>query len=390
MRVAYVSHYDARDVRHWSGTGHHIARCLEQQGIPLDYVGPLRNQKRLGNIGQYVVNRYLRGLNDHPQRDPRFLRHYAEQVDRRLRHLDVDLVLSPGSLPIAYLETDKPVVMWTDCTFASLQDYYPKFRNLSARTIRDGHAAEQAAIARCDLLIFSSDWAADSAIHDYGADPRRVRVIPFGANLPDPPSAEAVERMIQRRADSLGQGPVRLFCMGVDWRRKGMDIAVEVAGALNAQGLRTELVLAGCQPEPGVALPGHVTPLGFLSKDVPEQAAELARQFESAHAFILPTRADCFGIVFCEAAALGLPSLAAATGGVGAAVRDGLNGRVFAPDAPASHWAAAIAPLLCDRDRYVALCRSSRRDYQQRLNWDVAGQQVVAALRPLVPSPLAA
>lgn len=385
MRVAYVSHYDARDVRHWSGTGHYIAQSLEHQGAQLDYVGPLSHQRSVVNAGRYVLNRYVRGQNDHPQRDPGFLRHYASQVARHVATHKPDVIVAPGSLPIAYLAADAPIVLWTDCTFANLLDFYPKFSNLSARTIRDGHEAERQAIARCALLIFSSDWAADSAIRDYGADPCRVRVVPFGANLSDPAGSAEVEALIQARADALSQGKLRLLCIGVDWKRKGMDFAVRVVQGLGALGIEAELVVAGCTPESGTILPEQVKLLGFLSKNSPDQARQLSAEFRKAHLFILPTRADCTPVVISEAAALGLPSVVTKTGGIGSIVRDGVNGRVFDLEAPAGDWAAYLAKLVRDRDSYLALGRSTYGAYLDYLNWEVAGRDVMTMIRQLVP-----
>ena len=37
----------------------------------------------------------------------------------------------------------------------------------------------------------------------------------------------------------------KLLFIGSDWYRKGGDIAVEIAGSLNAMGLKTELTMLG-------------------------------------------------------------------------------------------------------------------------------------------------
>lgn len=78
----------------------------------------------------------------------------------------IDAILVPGILPIAYLETDLPIIVWTDCTFASLLDYYAAWTHLSPRTIRDGHEADRRGLNRARTLVFASQWAAESAILD--------------------------------------------------------------------------------------------------------------------------------------------------------------------------------------------------------------------------------
>ena len=46
-----------------------------------------------------------------------------------------------------------------------------------------GNELEQSALSRCTLAIFSSEWAANTAVQNYDVHPDKVRVVPFGANL---------------------------------------------------------------------------------------------------------------------------------------------------------------------------------------------------------------
>ena len=56
----------------------------------------------------------------------------------------------------------------------------------------EAHLLEKRAIEKARLLLYPTRWAADSAIKDYGADPQKVRVIPFGANIEHPPAKRDV------------------------------------------------------------------------------------------------------------------------------------------------------------------------------------------------------
>jgi glycosyltransferase involved in cell wall biosynthesis len=42
---------------------------------------------------------------------------------------------------------------------------------------------EALALKRCDLIMYTSDWAAETAIKTYGVDAAKVKVIPWGANF---------------------------------------------------------------------------------------------------------------------------------------------------------------------------------------------------------------
>ena len=117
--------------------------------------------------------------------------------------------------------------------------------------------------------------------------------------------------------------------------------------------------MVGAAPPEPVDLPG-VEFVGYLDKNLPEHRDRLNRLYREASFFVLPTRNECYGIVFCEASAYGLPSLATHTGGVPDVVREGENGFTFPPQDDGAGYAARIAELWADPVRYQALRASSR------------------------------
>jgi glycosyltransferase involved in cell wall biosynthesis len=91
---------------------------------------------------------------------------------------------------------------------------------------------------------------------------------------------------------------------------------------------------------------------------------------------LLPTRAECFGLVFCEAAAFGVPSVSADTGGVRGAVHEGKNGFLLPPDANGKIYAEKITELWNDRAAYLHLRESARNLFETTLNWDAWAMEV--------------
>ena len=112
MKIAFVTTYDARDPSIWAGSTYNMAKALERQGIDLHYIGPLRERRRVFNKAIQVAWQTLRGRDFQRDREPVVLDGYARQVEAALRGANVDLVFSPGSVPIAHLEmnmvADKP------------------------------------------------------------------------------------------------------------------------------------------------------------------------------------------------------------------------------------------------------------------------------------------
>jgi glycosyltransferase involved in cell wall biosynthesis len=377
LRVAYVCYYDPMDITKWSGTGYHMHKALAEAGVDVTLIGPLRNQHNPINIARYLWNKKVRKLNDHPHRDPGFLRHYARQVEARLRTLDVDLVVGPGGLPLCYLETDLPIVVWTDCTFASLLNYYEAFKNMSARSVRDGHAADQALFDRCARAMFSCEWAADSAVNDYGYDPARCDIVSLGANVP----VEKDEQAIRRTVRSRSRDELRLLFLGVQWVRKGGDTALAVGEELHRRGLPVRMDLVGAAPPEGRDVPSWATVHGFIRKSTEEGMRRISGMLASSHFMVLPTKADCTPIVFNEASSAALPVMTTRTGGVPSVVHEGVNGHLFDLGAPASAWADRIEGLWHDQTAYEELSIAAWRDFHERLNWAAAGRLAAAVLQ---------
>ena len=114
------------------------------------------------------------------------------------------------------------------------------------------------------------------------------------------------------------------------------------------------------------------------------QAEQLARLFEESDYLLLPTRSECYGMVFCEASAYGVPSITTDTGGVAGVVVEGSNGFLLPEEARGDRYAKVIAGLEGDESRYKQLCLSSRREYETRVNWDVWAEQVGILLDTVV------
>ena len=369
MKIAYVTTYDSSNVHAWSGTGSYILQTLRDSGFNTETVGNLYEPTSYVIKGKSLLYRTLH-KNYLPDREPIILRSYATQVGKALVQLEHDSVFSPGTIPIAYLRNEKPVAFWTDCTFAGMIDFFPHFSNLCAESIKNGNKMEQRALSRCHLAIYSSEWAAESAVRNYDVDPAKVHVVPFGANVHSDRSMRDIEEFLEKKSTDI----CRLLFLGVDWHRKGGDVALAVAELLNQRGIRTELEIVGCDPPRG--LPAFARCHGFISKKTEEGRNRLSELMAGSHFLILPSRAECYGIVFAEASSFGLPSLATRVGGIPTAIHDGENGQTFPIDEGPVKYCDYIETVLSSQQGYRALARSSFNEYSTRLNWSSAGKRV--------------
>ncbi|MCW1970575.1 MAG: glycosyltransferase family 4 protein [Anaerolineae bacterium] len=295
----------------------------------------------------------------------------AAEIDRRVAQTQPDAVYAIVTPEVGLCQFRQPLIYTSDGTFAACDGYYDWFSNWQPAPRQAARAAEQATLRKAAAVIYPSAWALESAARDYGIARDKLHLIEYGANLP----AEHVPANV---ADVPIAAPLRLLFVAVEQHRKGLDTVLDAQDALIRAGVPTQVDIVGTSVTLPVRHPQLTTVHGFLRKGVPDQAAQLQALYAKAHLFFVPSRAEAYGIVFCEAMALGLPVLARATGGVPSIVQHGVNGLLLPPDAPPTAYADAITNLIRQPQHYAAMRQAARRRYDEVLNWDTFAARVKA------------
>jgi glycosyltransferase involved in cell wall biosynthesis len=378
LRIAYANVDDIRDICTWSGTPYHLVHALERHGISVEIISPLQTITGVQERAKRVRYDAL-GQRFHFESQTPALEGYAQQIAAALRASRADLVLVTNPVPVAMLETTRPVVVWTDATYALLHDAYPQYVGICAESVTAGCRVERLAAQR-STMIYSSRWAADSAVLDFGADPDRVQVMLYGANLEDVPTTqEAMGFIAQRPAREC-----ELLWIGAQWDRKGGDIAFETLKALLARGTKATLTMIGCDVPLEVRQHPHVNALGFINKHDLGGRAMIDRLLAQSHFLIVPSRADCTPMVVGEANAFALPALLPDIGGISSVLKDAQNGFLLPPNANGEAYADRIEACLSAEGAYTKLCRTARGAFETDLSWDASIERLKPALFDLV------
>lgn len=373
-RILYISGADPQDRRLWSGIPYSIlnslrAHCGEVEVLIAEY--PRRS---ILNRGMTRILRTLTHTEWMVHNGSGVARKVAKSLKQAVRQSNPDIVLSvAGSEFVAYLETDRPILHVSDATAVLLNKNYRFATPLAKRAAFDVQHVEKKALEKSAASVFASQWAAESAISDYGINQARVHVLPFGANI----QGELPRIESKNQFDRCN-----LLFLGVDWERKGGDLAVSTLHALRRLGINAQLTVCGCTPVGTIGTSIKVVP--FLNKNIAGDVGRLERLMKESHFLLLPTRAECYGIVFCEASAYGLPSIATNVGGVSTAVRQGENGYLLPLSADANEYAHLIAKVWSDRKGYAVLRQSSRARYDALLNWDVWGRSLAGIIKTIL------
>jgi D-inositol-3-phosphate glycosyltransferase len=209
--------------------------------------------------------------------------------------------------------------------------------------------AESLVIGCSDAITASCTAEADELGRLYGADPDRVEIVPPGVvhALFSPG-----ERSGARRALRLGPGPVLLFAGRIQ-PLKGLDVAIGALAALRVGDARL-VVVGGPSGAGGEAelvrcaeLARRLGVAGRIHWVDPQPHHLLSSWYRAADAVLVPSRSESFGLVALEAAACGVPVVAAAVGGLRTLVDHGETGFLVEGRDPAE-FAAYVEGLLDD------------------------------------------
>ena len=302
----------------------------------------------------------------------------ARKVESAIKKEKPDAVLAIHFHPVSELRTDVPVYLSHDATFRQLINTYSDYTNLTSHTLAAGERFQSQALERVNVALYSSEWAARSARDHYGAPESKVRVIPYGANLDEPPTREEAERLLEKK---LKDPTIHFLFVGVDWKRKGGAVAVEMVRQLTARGIHAILDIVGCAPPDDVKSLPFIVCHGFLSKKKPEEAEKLRSLLAHSRFFLMPSEMDCSPCAFCEANAYGIPVISRNVGGIAEIVRRDISGFLLRKGEVEEGVVESVLKLCSDTDSYRKMARQARHEFETRLNWDAHAVQVEKVIR---------
>ena len=186
---------------------------------------------------------------------------------------------------------------------------------------------------------------------------------------------------LQRRPNGL------LYVGNSDDRNKGARYLIEAAALLRARGVEFHLTFVD---RPGAeTAPSMVAELGlgdrvtFVNEERAARGlgrlsdAELARVYNEAQVMVSPSLYEGFGLPAAEAMACGTPVVATTAGAFPEVIAAGETG-VLVPPGDAAAIADAVAAMLANPDRRIAMGGAGVERINERFSWRVCAQRTAA------------
>lgn len=367
IKIGFLTTTDPNDKRSWSGIHFAMLNELKKRYEQIIVFGPLDggNALKMGKIRNRLSHRILKKRYDYSH-SVSLSKKYAAQVMEKINRYQPDLLIAPsGSSIIAHLPASIPVILLSDTTLANMVDYYPAYSNLSLSSKNQSLETETLAIQKSAFAVFPSEWARSSAIKDHGGQAEKMKLIPFGPNFSNGPTREMA--LAEKKNDVL-----KLLFLGVDWHRKGGDLVMESFRLLQKKNIPVQLTIVGCNPPFSEEKTIRIIP--FINKNDAAGEQQIIQLLLESHVLFLPSKAECYGIVFVEAAACGTPSLARNTGGISGAVIQNENGILLSESATAKEYADQLEHWYHHPTEYRQLQEKSRMLFEKSHNWSHWGE----------------
>lgn len=369
LKIGYISPVNPFNNRNgWSGTYYNTCQALINAGHDVDWVTYQTESTKQKILRICFKLLYFRKGN--PIYWEKIGKIRANSINKDLDKYDLIFIPAQSEV-LAWIKTNTPIVYYSDSTIPLMENYY--WFNTSRRFIKLSERTEKRALNNATLKLYASHWAANSAIDFYKQDRKTVKVFPFGANIPN----EVMKPSYRFNKDKV----INILFSGVDWERKGGNIAVKAVEKLIDDGYKVKLYICGIRNlSKNITNYSFVVNKGFLNKNNPDELKEYVSLWRKADLFILPTRAECAGIVFSEASGFGVPIITTDTGGISDYVVNGINGYRMQPTDGSNSYALKIEQII-SHDELDKLSHGALKLYMRSTSWKAWGKSFNDAIK---------
>jgi glycosyltransferase involved in cell wall biosynthesis len=213
-------------------------------------------------------------------------------------------------------------------------------------------------------LICWSEYARDIHVN-LGANPDITEVIPPGLPIPT----------IEPKSDE--KGFINILFVGMDFERKGGKWVVNAFKQLKPHFPELRLYIITKNPLLELASEPDITICSFIKR------AELYRDlYQKADIFVLPAKAERFGLTLVEAASFGIPSVTTDVGPVNEIVNNEQTGFVCDPDSY-HDFVEKLELLIANRELREEMGIKARHMFLRKYSINAMNRRLVDIFREL-------
>ena len=218
-KIGFISEFKVDDKRAWSGTINFLYVTLNKK---YDIFPIVVQSTIIHRVFRKVVKIFFGGKNDYTTIDQILYQFTINHKIRQALSEGVNTFFAPAASSIlckAKIPVNCRVIYLSDATYHGMLGYY--YDGGTVGNVKRHEFAEKRSLERANAIIYASEWAKKDAIQYYGISSNKINVLPFGANLKDHYMPHGLHKVI------------KILFVGVEWERKGADLAIRCVERLN-------------------------------------------------------------------------------------------------------------------------------------------------------------
>lgn len=356
---------DSNNINTWSGIPFHLLSGAKELSIELEGIKlepeKLSKYRLIWNLKQFLFTGGYSGF----QYSDFFLRNLLKQAKIQKKEKALIISLYP-LLPDVYNSKNFNVVFYLDATIKQIIEEY-KLNKLISKKYKEKILGKEKLNYEYSNLIFTmSNFAKESLIRHYAIEPKKIKVLPCGANIQNKYLTEKDANYLPKPNSFLE--PIKIGFNGKDWERKGGLTALKIVDHLNKNSIPAVLRVMGISNN---VLPDnkYIENIGFIDKS--KSMDKFISEIKSWHFGTLFSKSEAFGISNRECFLLGVPVICFDVGGIRSTFPDDAYnyGKLFQPNEKIEVMANWIAETLRDYSSYIQLRKQIYKNNQQ-FKWE--------------------
>ena len=262
IKIAYIAKVEVENMEYWSGIPYNIYHFLKKNNFEVTLIDKFPKLP-LNILKLYEVFWRFFNIKFDPNRSIFLCKYYSKLINKQISNSNFDYIFTYDSTLISFLDTNIPIILWTDLTFDLYEKtYFKKYNKICKITHISGNYLEKLALKKCKKIIYSSQYTLENAKKRYKIEHHKLHSLPFAADL------HFQNKKYKKKIISKSK-IINFLSVGVDWHRKGMDETIEFVQNLQKinRSQIFSLDIVGCENNLKVKN-NNIKIHGYLSKKI--------------------------------------------------------------------------------------------------------------------------
>ncbi len=366
MKLGIISRSNLDDKKFWSGVPSTVFSNLKKNKIKVVKIDKLNENIRKILTLKREYLKIFKKLKFDETYNLKVAKNYANQIEKRLKkNLNLNYLLTFDLSLISHLESDIPIIVWTDILYSDYYSHYFNKQKISKSSLKDIKLIEYNAIKKCKIILFSSRWSLNKARRKYKKFKKKFKLLEFGPSFDQQITKNKIEKNIDKRVENK----IKLITLSVDWKRKGLQKQIELVNYIISKGFDGELTIVGQKNKNNIKNL-NVKFLGFINKNSKSGERKISNLLLKSHFHLLFSKAEAYGLALIEANSRGVPNISFNVGGIPHIIKNGKNGKLFKENEKIQKIGNYIINLFQNKKLYKKISMSSYFQYKKKFDYE--------------------